>query len=260
MAKKKRGDRKKGGNPSSGGSSMRTFYIVLAVVAVVGVVSVASALGSRALGDTATAPVELEGLDDPQSLVRMAQGVTLGDPDAPITIVEFADYQCPACATFASFVKPQVQAAVVESGDAKLVFYDFPLVSIHPNAFLAARAGRCAEDQDAFWTYHDRLFANQSAWSGQSDPAGAFVDYAGEVGMDEGTFEECIRSDRHADLVTANMRLAEQLNISGTPTIMITEGQGMARRIQLGSDPVSAIVGAVEQIQESRGAEAEPGS
>ena len=77
----------------------------------------------------------------------MAKGVTKGPEDAPITIVEFGDFQCPACGAFAQQVKPQIELAFVESAQAKFVFYDFPIVSGHPNAFLAARAARCAEDQ-----------------------------------------------------------------------------------------------------------------
>jgi protein-disulfide isomerase len=174
----------------------------------------------------------------------MAQGVTLGDPDAPITIVEFADYQCPACQGFASMVKPQIEAVYVEPGVAKFVFYDFPLVTIHPHAFLAARAARCAQDQDRFWEYSNELFRNQSSWSlSASAPAGAFEDYAATVGLDQDAFSDCLRSDRHAELVTANLILAQELGVGSTPTVMVSRGGGRARRVASNSfEDISRVV------------------
>src|SRR5690606_8363378 len=141
-------------------------------------------------------------------------------------------FQCPACQGFATQVKPMVEAELVADGTAKFMFYDFPLTAIHPNAFLAARAARCAEDQGRFWEYHDVLFRNQTRWSGQPNPASAFEGYAADLGLDEGEFEGCLRSDRHADVVTANMELGNQLQVPGTPTIMVTRGRGIGQRVE----------------------------
>ena len=79
------------------------------------------------MGQAVAAPVEVEGLDDPEVLGRMAQGMVLGDPDAPLTIFEFGDYQCPACGMFALQVKPLIEQAYVADGTANFVYYDFPL-------------------------------------------------------------------------------------------------------------------------------------
>lgn len=216
---------------SQDGSQMRTFYWILGAVAVAGIVAVGYSLGSSGFGRAALEPVEVEGLDNMETLVNMAQGVTLGDPNAPVTIAEFADYQCPGCGSFALTVKPQLVANYVQTGKAKFVFYDFPLTSIHPHAFLAARAGRCANDQGRFWEYQDVVFRNQSRWSAKQQVMGDFVDYAVEAGADKGTFEACLKSDAHADVVSANMRLAYELGIDGTPTVMVSMGRGMARRL-----------------------------
>lgn len=210
---------------------MMKFYWVLGAVAVIGVGVVGYSVGSNTFGTAATEPVEVEGLDDPEQLVQLAQGVTKGDPDAPITIVEFGDFQCPGCGGFALDVKPQVELAWVQSGQAKFVFYDFPLTQIHPHAFLASRAARCAGDQDRYWEYHDVLFRNQSSWAGDQNPNSRFVGYAEDVGIDEDGFEACLKSDRHADVVSANMRLAYELGVDGTPTVLISQGRGMARRL-----------------------------
>lgn len=217
---------------------------VLVGVAVVAIAVLGYGLASRTFGEMARAPVELE-VESDQELVQMAQGVVRGDPEAPVTIVEFGDFQCPACGQFARRVKPLVDRQIVDPGRASFVFYDFPLTQMHGNAFLAARAARCAGDQDRFWDYHDLLFQNQTQWSVDGSPAGRFESYAEELEMDMGTFEECLRSDRHARTVTANMRLGEALGVSGTPTIMVSEGQGMANRLM--SSDFQSIRDAVDE-------------
>lgn len=228
---------------------MNKLYLVLGAVAVIGIAAAVYSVGSSALSDAATAPVEVEGLENSERLVELAQGVTLGDENAPVTIVEFGDYQCPGCGSFASGVKPQIQLQLVDQGRAKFVFYDFPLVQIHPHAFLAARAARCAGEQDRYWDYHDLLFRMQPRWSGQANAIGSFMDYAASVELDEGAFEECLQSDRYADVVTANMELGAQLGVSGTPTVMVNAG-GQVRRV---NGDFMSIVQAVEELTPGEG-------
>jgi len=227
---------------------MTKFYVVLGVVAVVGIGAVGYSIGSSALGAAAMEPVEVEGLDDQDVLVAMAQGVTKGDEDAPITIVEFGDYACPGCGGFAMSVKPQVELLLVETGKAKFVFYDFPLTSLHPTSFLAARTARCAQDQDKFWEYHDALFRNQTSWRLEASPIAQFLSYAEDLGLDGDEFEACVKSDRHAELVSANMRLGYELRVSSTPTIMV---QGNDQFLMLPGATFPAIQAAVEQIAAS---------
>ena len=205
-------------------AGLTPFYMLLGVIAVVGLVAV----GYNVLrpGQAASVPLDLEGLDDPESLVAMARVVTKGDPNASITILEFGDYQCPACGQFARDYEPGVRLALIETGRAKFIFHDFPLVAVHPHAFLAARAARCAEDQGKYWEYHDELYRQQVRWSAESAPAGMFEEYAETLGLDTGAFGSCLHSDRHADVVTANLRLAEQLGIPQTPTILINVAGG----------------------------------
>ena len=241
---------------------MTRFYWILGVVAVVGIGAVGYSVGSAGAGDgPATSPVEIEGLDDPQRLVQMAQGVVKGDEDAPFTIVEFADFQCPACQTFSNLVMSQVMDTYIETGEAKLVFYDYPIPSLHRHAFLAARAARCASDQDAYWDYHDELFEAQQEWAFTQDPTDLFVGYAEELGLDAGAFESCLESDRHADVVTANMRLGQELGVGGTPTVMVSGGAGMTRRVN--NNTFQAIAQAIRELRAASagetGAEGETG-
>ncbi len=227
-----------------GGSGMNKLWIILGVVAVAGVGAVGYSVSS---GGGVTEPIVVEGVDDMESLIALAQGVTKGDPNAPIQIVEFGDYQCPACGAFANLEKPRVESTYVESGKAQFVFYDFPLTEIHPNAFLAARAARCAEDQEMYWEYHDNLFLNQTGWSSISnpqaptDPTSTFVEYAETLGLDEGDFESCLRSDRHADVVSANMQLGRELGVSSTPTILIN-GEGSFRGVSPTFESIQSVI------------------
>lgn len=211
---------RKGGKPGKGQSSTSTFYLIIGALALAGVIALIwAAMGGG--GSAATEPIELEGMDDPATLVQQAEPMTLGDPDASVKILEFSDYMCPYCGQFTSRVRPLIEENYIDEGQVYFRFYDFPLGGSHVHSFLAARAGRCAADQDRFWEYHDYLFGQQSAWSGMSNPAGTFVDYAGTLGLDEDTFEDCLESDRHADVVTANRLLGEQLGVNSTPSIFV---------------------------------------
>lgn len=205
---------------------MKNFYIVLGLVAITGVVVVGLALGGG--GTPASEAVDLGEIGN-EELLELAQGAVYGDPDAPITIMEFGDYECPTCAYFALAVKPQADLAYIQNGQAKLVFHDFPLPHLHPQAFLAARAARCAGDQDRYFEYHDQLFATQRDWSGPASAAGHFKQLADDLGLDGRAFESCLDSDLHADVVTANKMLGERLGVTGTPNIFVHDGQNSRR-------------------------------
>jgi len=172
------------------GGDLKAFFVALGGTASIAVGALLwSALGSG-LSAASTQPivsiVERE-IEDLQVLVEMATGVERGSPDAPITILEFGDFQCPACQQFATFVKPQIDLTYVEAGVARFVFHDFPLAPDHTHAFFAARAVCCALDQseEHYWPFHDQLFQRQSTWSvSQSPPLNAFESYAAVVGLD----------------------------------------------------------------------------
>ncbi len=210
----------------SDGSSSRLGWI-LGGAAALAVAIVAFNLVSSLFDETARSSVEVE-YDSPQELVELAQGVSVGNPEAPVTIIEFGDYQCPACQNFFRQAKPILDVSYIQPGRVQFVFYDFPLEATHPNAFLAARAARCAGDQDRYWEYHDRLFQDQISWSVQADPVGDFVGYAEDLGLNRDTFRSCLRSDRHAEVVSANQLLGLQLGAQSTPTVLLDKGDGRA--------------------------------
>ncbi len=204
-------------------------YLTVALVASLAACSPRAAERPADNTAMATAPVSVE--LDPGELQRV-QGIAVGREDAPVVIYEFADFACPGCAQFAAVVTPYIKQRYVEQGNVRFVHYDFPLTSIHPTAFLAARAGRCAAEQGRFWEYHDLLYAQQQNWAGVEEPSALFVDYAGQVGLDRSVFETCLRSDRYATEVTKNMRLGEALNVPGTPTLFINGRRAEIRSLE----------------------------
>jgi len=145
----------------------------------------------------------------------------IGDPDAPITIVEFTDFQCPYCERHFTQTFPSLLANFIETGKVQYVFKDFPLTSIHPQALLAAEAARCAGAQEAYVDMHDALFVNQAQWSGQANAADLFVGYATELGLDAETFRACLESGEMETAVLADLAEGSSFGVSGTPAFFI---------------------------------------
>lgn len=137
---------------------------------------------------------------------------------AKFTIVEFSDFQCPACATMSGPV-----AALVEQykSNTRLVYRHFPLLSIHKNAYLAASAGEAAARQGKFWEMHDQLFATQNEWKSDADPADFFTALAKDLGMNEEQFAADLKSDAVKSLVDRDLNLSSELSLASTPTFYL---------------------------------------
>ncbi len=145
-----------------------------------------------------------------------------GDPDAPLTIVEFSDFQCPFCKRFYEQTLPLIERDYIDTGKARLVYRDMPLEQIHPQAPATHVAAECAGDQGMFWEYHDLLFDRQGEWS-RLQPAGlddALAGYAAELGLDA-SFGECVRSPEAAREMRHDLEQALGMGLTGTPTFLI---------------------------------------
>lgn len=148
----------------------------------------------------------------------------LGPEDARFVVREFSDFQCPFCARFAQEALPFIKEELLARGDVRFEYHHFPLDSIHANARPAAEAAECvaeANDEDAFWTYHDALFARLEAWRNLGDPTAYFVRLADEVGLVTEGVRECIEARAFAGEVEASFQQARMLGLRGTPTVFV---------------------------------------
>jgi protein-disulfide isomerase len=153
-------------------------------------------------------------LDPPRAALSLdASDRSIGNAAAPVTIVEFSDFQCPYCLRAMPTLK---QLREAYGSKVRLVWKDFPLTQIHPQAFKAAEAGRCAAEQGKFWEYHDKLFGNQQAL--QPD---FLKQYAKDVGMDAAKFDSCLDSSKYAEQVRDSIAAGARLGVNSTPTIYI---------------------------------------
>ncbi len=146
--------------------------------------------------------------------VTEADNPAIGPADAPITIIEFSDFECPFCTQWHKEVWPQLQETY---GDKiRLVYRDFPLYSIHPNAGAAAEAANCANEQGRFWEYHDLLFDAEQGLSRE-----AYEAYASQLNLDLEQFKTCLDEKRYESEVSADFEYARQLGVQSTPTFFI---------------------------------------
>lgn len=139
-----------------------------------------------------------------------------GDPDAPVTIVEYGDYECPFCKRFHDTVLPQIEKEFIETGKAKYIFKDFPLVRYHPHAQKASEAALCSGNQGKFWEMHDILYNNQHRLDVNS-----IKGYAGNIGLDIEQFNACLDSGQMAFKVGQNAAEGRSVGVSGTPSFYI---------------------------------------
>ncbi|MFW6042445.1 MAG: thioredoxin domain-containing protein [Chloroflexota bacterium] len=153
--------------------------------------------------------------------VPLGDAPAIGDPDAPVVIVEYTDFQCPYCARHFQQTFPRIVENFVDSGMVYYVFKDFPLTDIHPQAVEAAEAAHCAREQDAFIEMHDMLFEQQDAWNGRNDASEIFIEFAGELGLEQESFSQCLESDRHVEAIMADREEGASLGVRGTPGFFI---------------------------------------
>ncbi len=143
----------------------------------------------------------------------------LGDPNAPVTIVEFSDFQCPYCERFFDDTFEQIKEAYIDTGKVKFVYRDYPLSS-HEGAYPAALAAECAGDQDSYFEMHDAIFENQSVLSGDSVNE-ELATLAKNIDLNMNEFEECYESDKYKDEIFADMADGQKAGITGTPGFII---------------------------------------
>ena len=200
----------------SASSRPKAFYWVLGAIALVGV----AALGYVATKPKTAATDVLQARDTTNA--GPSQGYLMGKVDAPVNVLEFADFECPSCAGFATVTEPDVRTRIIDTGLASLTYYDFPLTQ-HRNTLAASNAAACADEQGKFWPMHDRLFQEQDKWNGEATdaPKPFFKRYAQEVGLDVSKWESCYDARKYQKRISANLAEGLRRGVYQTPSFMI---------------------------------------
>src|SRR3954468_16968196 len=175
------------------------FFWILGLIALIGVAG---------LGYVASTPKSSTVVADVADTTNAgpAQGSLIGKVDAPVKILEFADFECPSCGGWATVTEPDVRSRIINAGLANLTYYDFPL-NMHKNTLAASNAAACADEQGKFWPMHDRIFQTQDEWNGEATdaPKAFFKRYAGEVGLDVAKWETCFDARKFQPRINANL-------------------------------------------------------
>ena len=168
-----------------------------------------------------------------RSIDVAATDPSLGSASATVTLIEFSDFQCPFCQR----VAPTIKEIRARYGDkVRIVWKDFPLTQIHPQAFKAGEAAHCAGEQGKFWEYHDQLFGNQ-----QSLNPPDLKRYAATLSLNAATFDQCLDSSKYAERVRDGVALGTTLGVNSTPTVYVNG------RVLAGAQPLEAFVALIDE-------------
>ena len=194
----------------------KAFFWILGLIALIGV----AALG-YVISKPKSASTEVRDVADTTN-AGPPQGYLIGKVDAPVKILEYADFECPSCGNWATVTEPDVRSRIINTGLANLTYLDFPL-NIHKNTLAASNAAACADEQGKFWQMHDRLFQSQDEWNGEAteQPKPFFKRYAGEVGLDVAKWETCFDARKYQKRIEGNLADGLRRGVYSTPTFII---------------------------------------
>ncbi len=149
---------------------------------------------------------------------------TKGRADAPVTVYEMSDFQCPFCRRFATETFPTIEREYIATGKVRWIFVNFPLTQLHPNAVPAAEFALCAARQGKFWPAHDRLYADQERWADLRDPGAYFLSLVRPLTLDERQLLGCLQSGTARATVRQDAAGAVRAGASSTPSFYIEGG------------------------------------
>lgn len=213
------GERQKNGE----GKEPLPYALPLSIVAAAVIIAGAIMFTGRNSADvsgkklTAQADNAVPSAQDIKSLEKNAP--MLGSPDAPVAIIEFADFQCPFCGRFYQTTGKEIIANYVKTGKARFIYRDFAFLGEESN--WAAQAARCAGDQGKYWQYHDYLFEHQKGENQGAFNKDRLKSFALEIGLNAGNFNSCLDSDKHKQDVENDTEMGRKLGVTGTPTTFV---------------------------------------
>jgi protein-disulfide isomerase len=179
---------------------------------------------------------------EPRKTVSVDDDPYLGKKNAPITMIEFSDFQCPFCRSFWRDTLPLIKSEFIDTGKLKFVYRDFPL-SFHEGAMPAAQATECAKDQDKYWEMHDKIFEEQAKkGSGTiSFNNSDLKKWAGEIGLKMDLFNSCFDSGKYVEEIRKDMEDGQAAGVTGTPAFFING------RLVVGAQPYSVFKNIIEE-------------
>ena len=188
-------------------TSNRAFYLIIGGVAILGIGALAYQ-STRPQGAALASPI-----DSTLPSVK-SSGYVIGNPNAPVQVTEFGDFECPACGRFAELTEPDIRKNYVNTGKVQWRFIDFPL-SMHRNTWQASRAAACADEQGKFWEFHDALYSTQDQWNGEAtgNPDKFMKQLGGKLGLDASKFNSCVDDKKMQAKIQAHYTLAMQRQI-----------------------------------------------
>lgn len=191
--------------------------LVAGIVAAVALIAlVAAAYVNQPAAQPAEGAEQTGQTIDPQWQLR-----TKGDSTAPVTVYEMSDFQCPWCRQFADSTFPFIDQEYIATGKVKMIFVNFPIPSLHPNAPAAHEFAMCAADQGLLWPVHDILFREQDSWNRLDNPAAVFLDIADKTGVDARTLASCLEAGKMRNLIAADVNTATRAGVTSTPTFVV---------------------------------------
>jgi protein-disulfide isomerase len=244
--------------PRRGGDKFLPISIIVAAILICGAIvfsvfyRAGSPAGSGNTGANAGAVAPQTPTANVASLMTLSsRDAILGNANAPVTIIEYGDYQCPFCTRYFTQIEPLIKSQYIDTGKAKMIFRDFAFLG--PESAAAANAAQCAEDQGKLWAYHDALYAAKVADEAKNANAegdgffarAEFLSLAQQVGLNVQIFTSCVDNGQNANNAAAEKAAAVAAGIGSTPTTivngkMVTESDGNSA----GADP-TAVLGAI---------------
>jgi protein-disulfide isomerase len=169
----------------------------------------------------------------------------LGSLDAPVTVVDFSDFQCPNCERYVESTEPEIKSEYIDTGNVAYVFKHFPWRGT--DSLSAALASECANEQGKFWEYHDVLFQNQqgvdSGWASIEE----LKEFASEIGLDRTQFDSCIDSEKYKSNIDRDLALAEELDLDTTPSFLILKSDGTEMEVLEGAHPFPSFEALIDE-------------
>lgn len=170
-----------------------------------------------------------------------------GAPNAPVTVYEMADFQCPACRMFTVTVLPAIDSEFVQTGKVRWVFINLPLTSIHPNAVAAAEVAMCAARQGRFWPTHDALYLKQDDWAKLAEPRSTLVKIAQRAGVDRTKLLACLNEGSTRKEIELDAQRAARSGARATPSFYI-EG-GLLEGAPYTPDPMRQLLDSIYAVR-----------